>query len=378
MANPEVLRRLDRGLLLQWLKPSERYLNECGLWVRAADPESLDLDRLGRVFMELRAGMPEELVQSLFLISEMATPAGLDDILAEAERRGLELGLGAKPTPADAAMRLWLKDPGLLESLHHCQEMGRPRAFQYFSTAPEAPPPFADPAPGQITALEERLSKFYLAWKRGPGTRVFVYRQPREWWFVVRHGAACRREPALEEGRPTSVFYRPQKHDVLVYDADRGEMRVHCCAARERRILLRHFGVCLFGDANHFPGTAKYTLAPLVRHGRDCLACRDVPGIERVSLVEVEFYFREEPWRRVIQRADDIFALVERGQMRWPDRTEAIARATFEFQFRRPRRPRRLTIIPCNKALYVRETDGALLERWMQARAFAAPAANPN
>jgi hypothetical protein len=260
-------------------------------------------------------------------------------------------------------------NPRLLENLHNCHEITRPRSFRHFSTDVSPVPPFAGPTQEQIVALEARLNVFYVAWKRGKGVRVFSYRQEHEWWFLVRHGAPCRREGAMQDGEPTSVCYRPQKHDVLKYDTVRGEMALNCCCDRERRMLLRHFGTCLFGRHDYFPGTAKYSLAPLFG-GRACLACADVFGIEQVSLIEVEFHFREQPWKRVTQRASDIFELVERGELEWPNRVEEITRATFKVKFRRARRARKLTIVPCNKALYARDGDSGVLERFLRARGF--------
>ena len=52
----------------------------------------------------------------------------------------------------------------------------------------DPPPPFPDPTPGQLEELEARLNRFYHAWKRGRGARVFVYWQEEECWFLIRHG----------------------------------------------------------------------------------------------------------------------------------------------------------------------------------------------
>jgi hypothetical protein len=156
----------------------------------------------------------------------------------------------------------------------------------------------------------------------------------------------------------------------MVYDPVRGELRVNCCGKRERAVFLRAFGMHFFGRADFFPGQAKYTLAPLVRSGRDCLACADVPGVERVSLTEVEFFFDAHPWQRVTRRAADIFTLVEHEQVEWPKHVESITRATFQVKFRDAKRPRQVTIVPCNRALYGRDDDGARVEAWLAARNF--------
>src|SRR5206468_3072857 len=79
------------------------------------------------------------------------------------------------PSPADVAVQVWLLDRELLEELHNYHQLHRPRAYQCFSTELEPVPAFAPPSHAQLRALEVRLDHFHQAWKRGPGTRVFVY-----------------------------------------------------------------------------------------------------------------------------------------------------------------------------------------------------------
>jgi hypothetical protein len=363
-------------LLLAWLRPSAGYLENQGLKLpetftatQNGAPAWIDYDKLGEIFMNPTAEMPPKLLESVFLIQEMANPPGMDLLLAAAEAHGMDFGHRDDLSPADVAVQFWLMNPRLLENLHSCHEITRPRSFRYFSTDASPVPDFSGPTPQQVADLEQRLNSFYVAWKCGKGARVFSYEQGPEWWFLVRHGAPCRREGAMQDGEPTSICYRPQKHDVMKYDKTRGEMAVNCCCDRERRVLLRHFGAALFGRHDFFPGTAKYSLAPLLL-GRSCLACANQFGIERIGLIEVEFYFREEPWKCVRHKASDIFELVERGELQWPRKAEEIVRATFKVKFKRARRARRLTIVPCNKALYARDSDSGVLERFLKAGGF--------
>jgi hypothetical protein len=371
------------------LKRSEAYFTRRGLWLPVngeslgADAFSarIDYDNLVKVFMEPTPDMPPELMDGLHLVHEMGRPRRMDDMLEEARVHGLDLGLGEEATAEDVAVKLLLLDPRLLENLHNCHEVTRPRGFQYFSTDASPVPAFPDPTLEQLRTLEQRLDAFYVAWRRGTGTRVFAYCQRRawqdspEWLFLVRHGAPFRREEAMENGEPTSVLYRPRRYAVLKYDTGRGEMGVYCSAPRERQVLLKSFGSCLFGRNDFFPGVAKFDLRPLVDCGRACLACADVPGIEEVKLTHVEFFHRREPWRRVSQQADDIFALIEGAHMQWPEKVDEITKATFTVRLWRQKRPRRVTIVPCNRALYSRDEESSLLERWMEARRLIREAA---
>jgi hypothetical protein len=412
---PETFRRIQPELLVSWLRRYDTYfikrglflpgghltpsLSPCGegdgsgLAVREADGgdltpalstgggegDSIDYDGLVRVVMEPTPDMPSELVDSLHLVEAMGTSRQLDRMLDEARSNGLNLGLDEFATPEDVAIKLWLLDPHALENLHNSGEVTRPRAFEYFTTDETPVPAFPDPTLDQLRALERRLDQFYVAWRRGDGTRVFAYCQQRiwqewpEWLFLVRHGAPFRREEAMENGQPTSVLYRPRKYAVLKYDTGRGEMGVYCSGAREQRVLLRALGTCLFGRADFFPGRAKFNLHPLVKLGRASLAFADVPGIEDVRLTDVEFYKRKSPWRRVTQHSADIFSLLEQAEMSWPRELDEITKATFAVKLCRQKRARRVTIVPCNRALYCRDDFSEILERWMEARTFISP-----
>ena len=374
-AKPEILRQIRPDLLVTWLEPARGYLEKRGLPLPPGlpgpdAPAPLDCNRLVEILMDPTPDMPAGLVESLYVIEEMADEPGMDSILAAARQSGWALDLGESPTPADVAVKIWILDRALAEDLHNCQELKRPRSFRCYGTDARPLPAVAKPSPPQLARLEERLNAFYMAWKRGAGARVFFNEGDGCWRFLVRHGAPCRREPALDRGLPTTVFYRPQQHDVLMYEPHRGEMRINCCAERERRVLLRLFGGCLFGSNDFFPATARLTLAPLVWQGRRSLVCVDIPGLEQVSLTEVEFSSHRLPWKRVAHQARDIFELLERGELQWPQRIEDITRARFAVRFRGARRERSFTIIPSNRVVYSREDDSRLLGKWMVAREF--------
>jgi hypothetical protein len=111
----------------------------------------------------------------------MANSTGMDILLDGAAGRGLSLEVSAKDTPADVAVRMWLLSPGLLEDLHNYRELTRPRAFRYFATDTDPVPTFVGPTEAQTAALLERLNRFYVAWRRGTGARVFTYKRGDMW-----------------------------------------------------------------------------------------------------------------------------------------------------------------------------------------------------
>lgn len=391
--HPETLRKIERGALLTWLAPAAGYLGQRGVVLPENTPPrpspqsgegvggsqgtagptgngEIDYDKLAGVFMQPDEAMPAELVESLYVIHEMADERGMDAILQARDDGVLALeGSGDQDDPADVAVRAWLENRAVVEALHNQHQLTRSRSFEYLIAEEDPLPAFTPPSAEQVRALESRLNAWYVRKKRGGGCRVLVFPKGDECWFLVRHGLPCKREGALNDGQPTSVFYRPQKHDVVVYDAVAGELRVNCCGRRELEEFRQAFGVHLFGDDEFFPGTSKFTLAPLVMDGRACLVCADVEGVESVMLREVEVRYGGKPGHQIIHKSEDIFRLEEEALFQWPD-VERIARAVFEVKFLGSKTLRRVTIKPSNKAMYGRDEDAVLVEQWLKARGF--------
>lgn len=82
-------------------------------------------------------------------------------------------------------------------------------------------------------------------------------------WFLVRHGEPFKREESIDGSQASSIYYRPLRYDVLVYVPQIGELRIHACSKGEKQLYRDQLGKHLFGDADIFTGTEKYTLEPL-------------------------------------------------------------------------------------------------------------------
>lgn len=138
---------------------------------------------------------------------------------------------------------------------------------------------------------------------------MFVFPRTDGVWFLVRRGGPFKREGSLERSETTSVYYRPEKYDVLKYDETLGELSVNTGGTKALIAVYRElFGAHLFGDADHFPGTGKFTLAPLQTHGEAALVCSDVDGIDWVKLKEVQTYWGGAEGEIEIRIATDVAA----------------------------------------------------------------------
>ena len=369
-AQPAVLKAIAPKRLQEFLGPYRTYFNGRGLPLPSPNASNgLDHEQLVEVLMSPDADTPKDLVDALFFVNEMSTDENMDLLLEEAETKGLSLDGKPDPTAADVAVQVFLQDRQLLERKHAEQYLTRPRVFEYFQTQARPVPAFKQPSWVTLVALEHDLDNWFEKKKRGRGSRVFVYPKGDSIWFLVRHGDPFRREGSLDGDQMSSVFYRPEKHDVLVYEPALGELRMNTCNKGEKEIYRVEFGRNVFGNKDFFPGTGKYTLEPLRRDGAVSIVCTDVDGMDWVRLREVQFLRGGTEREIEIRKAKDLFAALEGRGQSMPARAP-ILRASFHVKFTDAKSPRIVTIRPSNIAQYTRDSDADVVEDWLQKRGF--------
>lgn len=313
--------------------------------------------------------MPRDLMHSASLIHEMSTEPAMNDLLDATRHLRMDLEIGDDPDPVDVAVQVWLRDPGIVEDVHQMHQLDRPRGFVHFVTGRRPVPAIEEPSEAQTRDLEAELAEWFYKAKRGRQARVWLYKRPGEYWFLVRHGLASRRQEVVSATGSDTLIFRPGEYDVLVYNRKTGELRVHGCNPREVEMLRTSFGKHIFHDKDFFPGGARFTLAPLVESGRDCLACRDVPGIEDITLTEVQTLTGGRDWLRQTHHAPDLFTVVEHERVQLPE-PDCLVRASFLVRFSDSKKRRMIKIMGTNKLSVVRDGDTALMEKWLDARGF--------
>jgi hypothetical protein len=258
-----------------------------------------------------------------------------------------------------------------LEKKHGEQFVGERSSFVYFQSANEPCGRFTPPTNEQIEQLQLDLGQWFLQRKKGDQVRVFVYPKPDEVWFLVRHGDGFRREGAQRNGRSTSIFFRPEKHDVLVFTPAIGELRVNATTLGERDLYRRLFGLHLFGNPDHFPCShKKYTLEPLRRDGAGSLICTDVDGIDSIVLAEIAYYWGGAQGEVEIRKANgDLFAAL--SERNGKIQQSKIIGAKFRVKFSDSRTPRSVSLRPPNVARFTRDDDGRRIDEWLAKRGFS-------
>lgn len=371
-SKPETLRRIARSNLVALFRPFQDYLSMRGVSLPAAPPyDGIDYDALCRVLLNPDNFTPQEMIEALFYINEMSTPEAFDalqDAIADTE---LDVEICEDAAHADLAVQVWLKEPAILERLHAEQYLFHPRSFEYFRTTSLPVPPFNHPDSETIRALEQALDAWFVKKRRGGASRVFVFPKQDFVWFLVRHGEPFTREAAIQNGESTSVHFRPEKYDVLVYDPAKGEIRMNARTKGEKQLYREEFGFHLFGNADYFDGQSRFSFEPLRKDGAASLVCSDVDGMERVRLKEVRFFHGGEFKELEIRKAEDIFAAFEQRGRLYPENVP-ITRCTFEIMFSDSKTPRMVTISSKNRAQFKRDDDAEILEEWMKRRGFIA------
>jgi len=366
-AHPDALKAINPTRLLQFLASYNSYLDGRGL----AWPEDEDIDyaALADILMKPDDQMPTRMVDALYFVHEMATPEEMDNLIKAASAEGIELDHDQDTTPADFAAQIWLKAPDLLEGMHAEVLVMKPKSFTHFKSEEPGSKAFTPPSEQTLNALQTELDLWFDDHKRGTGSKVRYFDYGNKVSVLVRHGMPFKREGSLKEGQSETVFYRPEIHDVLVYDRIANELSVHAGTKGERELYLSAFGRRLFGDAEYFPDAEKFTLEPLKSGDPECLACVDIEGMEEVKLTELQFFWGGPYGDIEIRKSKNYLASLAARQQSIPE-TARLIQASFSVKFENAKNPRTVEIRPSNIATYTRDDDSVLVEEWMIARGF--------
>lgn len=368
---PDGLKRIANDNLINFLLPYTGYLSGRSFTVPTDHSAEFPHDELAKLLMQYDANIPPDLVNGLYYIDEVASNETLEEMMERANDAGITLSIDGKSTPADIATQIWNAKPDLLIERAVRSLAFQKSSFMYFlgKTARKRSLPATPDT--QLKMLETEMDPWFESKQRGKGTRVFAFPRTDKVWLLVRHGMPMIREGKHEDdGSPGVAFYRPQKHDVVIYDADQDVLAVNADTKGARTLYREKIGLVLFGDKDYFGDGEIFTLAPIRDDGPDCLLCGDIEGIDRVRLREV---VRVLPGRipiTEITRASDLFAaLGDHADAKFKYGT--IIAAKFGVLFRGARQERVVNLSK-GSARYDRDTDAPAVEAWLDARNFYA------
>ena len=364
----DILQKIDPANLIKLLRPYRGYLKTRGFhFPTRPEEEQIDYRQLAWVLLNSDEDTPAKLIEGLHVIGNMGIEERIDDLLEIAFINGVDSGDGGI-TPLDLAVRIWLKAPRALNK----KEQGgfqRKLDFEHFPSRVPAGTLAVSELPSDLAPLEANLSQWFQINKRGPGVEIQQVASGTEARFLIDHGQPCKRE-RNRKGRESSWrYFRPERTDMVIYDAAANELRVPATTLGEMRLYVAAFGKYLFGDEHHFGFTQKYTLSPLQERGRDALACCGIEGLESIRLREVQWLWNGAFTHVETHRASDVFeAFAMRGMVLPKEPT--IQKAVFELKLLGAPKRRLATIRMPNLASFSSGEEAAPVEQWLRQQGF--------
>jgi hypothetical protein len=366
-AQPDLLKTIQPANLIRLLQPCKDFLETRGLSWPCEDGSEIDYLKLAGILAEPDEWMDSQAVEGLHVIGNLGTDQNFDELLDIARRNFIDADMEA--TAADLAARIWLEAPQALEMKERQAGSQRRRKFESFRARDPQEVLPAEQLPIQFDELEADLEGWFMSRKRGVGCRVIRTDLPGEIRFLVQHGQPCKREPSRKGPQSTCTFFRPEKTDLVIYDALHNELRISTSTIGELRLYREKFGKHVFGDTEKFVYTQKYTLAPLKTEGASSLQCRDVGGIEWVRLTELEYAWPCALDHTERHKANDVFKALEMRR-RGIETQAKLLHARFAVKLAGEINPRPVSIQPPNVAEYGRGEEAAVIEQWLRAREF--------
>lgn len=384
--NLPLLRIIRAELLVRFFDPHRDFLNSRGAGLPdVTNPGALDYERLHGALLGPADHAPNELAESLYLIDEVASDDGIEALREEVRTKLPAFVIDPQWQDAEFAIAVWLRYPRVLEDAHARIHAFKQKRFFTWGSAAD----FIPDLPGDLEAVVARISArlevmFQQADndRHGAGQparrfRVFHYiseENPGTVRFLIRHAGKLQNAPSVNAaGDSYLALFRPEIYDVVLFLHDTRELKIHAGSKMEQRLYAQVFGEKLCGDSETFVESGNYTLDPL-REGPTALSTLDVAGIGRVRLVEIALNHGGENHEYEIRRATNIFATDFFRNGGFPDGVP-IDKAIFRFTLAHSDRVRKVTITPPRTAVYTRDTDGLIIERWLQARGFSRPVA---
>lgn len=384
--NLPLLRIIRAELLVRFFAPHRAFLNTRGAALPDVDhPEALDYERLHGALLGPADHAPNELAESLYLIDELANEEGIEALGEEVRTKLPAFTVDPQWQDAEFAIAVWLENPRVVEDAHARIYAFKQKRFFTWGSAADFIPDLPDDLAAVVARISSRLEAMFQQAdndRHGLGQparrfRVFHYisqESPGTVRFLIRHAGKLQNAPSVNDaGDSYLALFRPEIYDVVLFLHDTRELKIHAGSKMEQRLYAQVFGEKLCGDADTFTETGNYTLDPL-REGPTSMSTLDVAGISRVRLVEVALNHGGEHNEYEIRRATNIFATDFFLDGGFPDGVP-IDRAVFRFTIAHTDKVRKVTIKPPRTAVYTRDTDGLIIEGWLQARGFSRPVA---
>jgi hypothetical protein len=368
---PDFLRKLNRFHLVEFLKPYANYLSQKGFALSEYTQDNIgvfDVNLLSEILINSSEAAPKELVEGLYAINDLSSNDGFDALIKAIHGSELESQIASDITNADLALQVWMRNRVLFERVRDELLVFKGRVYQYYKSRYSASIS-VQPSQEQIQAIERSLNEWYKKNRRGSSAKISVCEKGDFLWFLIRHGDPFKREPVIENGESGSLFFQPEKYDVLVYNHVIREIRIYTKTKGQRELYRNAIGYHLFGDQEYFDVKSKFTLEPLRTEKESALQCADIKGIDWIRLKEIHFQLGGNHRTIEVIKSEDVFESIKEWGNDFPE-TAVIIKAAFLIKFTDAVKPRSIVLNGNNRAQLSRDDDAEIIEQWLALRGF--------
>jgi hypothetical protein len=278
--------------------------------------------------------------------------------------------LGDDASAADLALLLWLNEPRKLEQLHAKFSGKAPRSFVYFYGESIEKKEMSLPSRNLRQKLSRLLNRIFSRKRRGRTIRIVVFEEPDEYCFLLRKGEPLTRDSSITpEGETNCIYYRPERFDIAVLRPKVSEIRlaIYRKAPWIVEAYRTMFGYVFYGDREFFSGDDVFTLEPLVTKGAKALSCKEIDGMESVTLVQCKFATAKKEIAAV--HGDLAMKIVGGLKLELLEGAKIVS-AKFRVKFTDSKAERMVTVKAGNMAEFKYDDDGRKIEKWLIAKGF--------
>ena len=369
LTNPDIVRTIETKRLLALLKPYANYLRGRGLSLPSArQAATLDLELLAEILETPDEAAPQDLLNVIGYIDEMATPQGMDALLAASVKAGMSYDATVDQPPADIAVQVWLFDPSIVEDQHAWYTWKSPRRMDCFQPEVGNRKDVLPLTPERVDRATSEMSDWFGGNNRSTFCKLSVRHIADRIQLSIQRGDPFQRKQAIEDDSVRNLHFRPAGNDTAMFKHGDHVLQCNSAIRRALPIYQRVFGILLFDDPEYFSDSNVFALAPLEELGEDALSWGDIDDIEGILFTQ----YRVDRGGRnayAIFGADDIIEdLRERGEALTIQ--GRLIDATFKIKFRGTRAWRTVKLYAGNAACYTRDGNADTAEQWLMLRQF--------
>ena len=363
-SKPEFLRQVAPELLLAFLHRFPEFR------IELKNDGTIDYEKLGQRLASPTGKIDTAMFDALALIDEMSADRNFDLLQDVVGNKSYTMKLGDDASAADLALLLWLHEPRKLEQLHAKFSGKAPRSFVYFygeSIKKQQMPP---PSRNLRQKLARLLNRIFSRKRRGRTVRIVVFEEPDEYCFMLRKGEPITRDSSITpEGETNCIYYRPERFDIAVLRPKVSEIRlaIYRTAPWIVEAYRTMFGYVFYGDREYFSGDDVFTLEPLLKDGKTALDCRQVEGMESVTLVQCKFATAKG---EIAAIHGELAIQVIKGLKLELLENAKIVSARFRVKFTDSKTERMVKIKAGNLAEFKYDDDGRKIEKWLIKKGF--------